>query len=530
MNRFVYRLLLFLLLGLGGLTAVSPTHAQAILLPQAIADGSVVAEIVGIHPSYAQPMLRLTLTNQFVTPLTLEVPLGLHLNSNEAAFADILIGQAQTVNLEANETKEVLLLGYSLDHHRAFPSPAVAYTVRGQETNAELLTILNRITQENVAEAYASQLAIWMQVSGLNYNRLAQDLGSDPLEEYQRLTLVLLSESPFAVWRLALGENLWWLAVIGGLAVAITAVLLRHALHMRVLDGKYQIIGERLRLDGYYEHYKGKRLWALDREPLLLKIPADEQCVPRCEREIEIRSRLASHWNIIPLLASGRDQVATWLFPRPYLVEPIIPGQTVADLVTREGAQPLDKSLTLLGELLDGLEHIHSYGFAHGNLRPSSILLDRRGVVHLTNFGTELDAEKPDFNLYDNRRFGEFVWFAPEHLQKVHLYASGKPEAAREILTDTRLDIYAVGMLFYYLLTGEVPFSASAFLQPGQIATATLHFPAQLPASVRDVVTRCLAADPRQRFQSVAALRQALPTPTADFDDLALAASLLATG
>lgn len=529
MNRLVYRLLLFLLVGTW-LTAVSPTHAQAIPLPQAVADGSVVATVAGIRPTYAQPMLRLTLTNQFVTPITLEVPLGLHLNSTEAAFADIIIGQTQTINLQPNETKEVLLLGYSLDHHRAFPSPAVAYTIRGLETNPELVTILTRITQENVAEAYASQLAIWMQVSGLNYNRLAQDLGSDPLEAHQRLTLVLLSESPFAVWRLALGENLWWLAVIGGLAVVITAVLLRQALHMRVLDSKYQIVGERLRLDGYYEHYQGKRLWALDRSPLLLKLPADERTVPRCEREIEIRSRLAPHWNIVPLLASGRDQVATWLFPRPYLVEPIITGETIADLVTREGTQSVAKSLTLIGELLDGLEHIHSYGLSHGNLRPNSILLNRRGVVHLTNFGTELDVERPDFNLYDNRRFNEFAWFAPEYLQKAYLYANGQNEAAREVLTDTRMDIYSVGVLFYYLLVGDLPFAANAFLQPGQITPPTFAFPPQLAPAVREVIVRCLAADPRQRFQSVAALRRALPTATADLDDLALAASLLAAG
>lgn len=527
MNQRIYCLLLLLLLGL---TAVSPAHAQAIPLPQAIADGSVTTHIVGIRPSYTQPMLNLTLTNQFVTPLTVEVPLGLHLNSTEAAFADIIIGQAQTINLQPNETKEVLLLGYSLDHHRSFPSPAVPYTVRGLETNPELLTILNRITQENVAEAYASQLAIWMQVSGMNYNRLAQDLGNDPLEQHQRLTLVLLSESPFAVWRLALGENLWWLAVGIGVAVALTAVLLRQALHMRLLDGKYQIIGERIRLSGYYEHFQGKRLWALDRTPLLLKIPTDERSVPRCEREVEIRSRLTTHWHIVPLLASGRDHVATWLFPRPYLVEPIIAGDTLAEFITREGAQPAAKSLSIIGELLDGLDHIHSHGFAHGNLRPSSILLDQRGIVQLTNFGTELDVERPDFNLYDNRRFHEFAWFAPEYLQKAYLHAEGQNEAAREILTDTRVDIYTVGMLLYYVLVGDLPFAASAFLQPGQLPPPQFAFPPQLAPALGDVISRCLAADPRHRFQSVAALRRALPSPTADFDTLPLTPSLFAIG
>ncbi|MEM7112559.1 MAG: serine/threonine-protein kinase [Chloroflexota bacterium] len=501
---------LLLAVMLWSVTAVPALYAQATSLLDAIASNSVTVSATGLNASYAQPMIQLMVTNEFVTPLTLTVPNGLRLSSNGDSFADILIAETATIQLEPNTSQAIQLVGYSLDHTGKLPDTTAVYSVVGLETDATLQMILQRIDQEGLAGEYGSQLAIWMQVSGLNYNRLTEDLGNTPSETQRRQTVVLLSESPTAVWQLVLGENLWWvLLVIGGMLL-LTAVLIRQALNTRILDGKYRIVGERIQLDGYYEIYQARRLFGFDRQMLTIKTPVSERGVLRCEREIEIRGRLATHWNIMPLVDSGREQVETWLFPRPYMVEPFMRGRTLSRLVERKGPQALSRVEDIIRELLDALEYIHGRGYVHGNIKPSSILLDRNKVVHLMNFGTDLNAEFPNFNIYESQNFREFAWFAPEHLQRVYLFAQGEKDKAEDILVDVRLDIYAVGVLIYFLFVGDVPFAPESFMVPGKAPQPIFLFPTHVPEHIQNVVRRCMQPSPQARYRNVGTLRKAL--------------------
>lgn len=497
------------------LTAVPTTQAQATSLLEAIETNSVTVQATGATPlettaSYTQPMIRLVVTNEFVTPLSLTVPEGLQLISMDDAHADLLVAQAEMIQLLPNESRAVEIPTYSLDHRRAFPTETAVYQPVGIEADAALLTLLQRIAQEDTVGDFGSQLAIWMQISGLNFNRLTEELGVTPSDRQRRLTVILLSESPFAVWQLVLGENSWWLLVVAAMAVVATAVLLRQALNTRILDGKYQILGERIRLDGYYEVYQARRLFAFDRQMLVIKTPVDERGVLRCEREIEIRRRLANHWNIMPLLDSGREQVETWLFPRPYVVEPFMRGRTLRRLVERKGPQPLSRVENMVRELLDALEYIHSRGYIHGNIKPSSVLQERNKVIHLMNFGTELNAEYPNFNIYERQHYRDFAWFAPEHLRRVYLFAVGERQLAEDILVDVQLDIYAVGVLIYYLLVGDVPFAPESFTVPGDAPQPLFLFPTHMPLHVQQVIRRCMQSNPSDRFSDVQALRKAL--------------------
>lgn len=491
-------------------TAVSPLHAQATSLIEAVSSHSVTVTATGISSAYAQPMIQLTITNEFVTPQTITVPSGLRLASTDNTVANVLVAQSETLELNPNESQAINLIAYSLNHQQRLPDQTAVYQIDGLETDPALQTILQRINQEGLAGDYGGQLALWMQVSGLNYNRLTEELGSQPSEAQRRLTVVLLSESPTAVWQLVLGENLWWLLVVAGVVVLLTAVLLRQALHTRILDGKYRIVGERIRLDGYYEVYQARRLFGFDRQLLSIKTPVSERGVLRCEREIEIRKRLSTHWNIMPLLDSGREQVETWLFPRPYMVEPFMRGKTLRRLVERKGKQPFSRVENIIRELLDALDYIHGRGYIHGNIKPSSILLDRNKVIHLMNFGTDLNAEFPNFNIYESQNFREFAWFAPEHLQRVYLFVQGEKAQAEDILVDIRMDIYAVGVLIYYLLVGQVPFAPESFMSPGKAPQPIFLFPPHVPEHVQNVIRRCMQPNPQARFSSVRALRQAL--------------------
>jgi serine/threonine protein kinase len=182
----------------------------------------------------------------------------------------------------------------------------------------------------------------------------------------------------------------------------------------------------------------------------------------------------------------------------PYLVVEYIPGQGLTEL---HRARPLTsaQALELIAQAAEGLAAVHACGLLHRDLKPGNILVGDDGVPRLVDFGLAMP-------LGDQ---------ALQHLSGTLAYMP--PEQARGEIDriDPRTDLFGLGAVLYYLLTGGPPHAAKDRDERWQAARAGEVVPARqrnpkLPAAVNDLCMRCLAKDPSGRFASATELIQAI--------------------
>ena len=209
----------------------------------------------------------------------------------------------------------------------------------------------------------------------------------------------------------------------------------------------------------------------------------------RFAREIAVAARL-QHPHILGLLDSGE---ADGFF---YYVMPYVDGETLRDRLTRGGELPVNEAVRLLGEITDALAAAHKGGVVHRDIKPENILLSGRHAM-VMDFGvakavTESTGAHQLTSI--GVALGTPAYMAPEQ-------ATADPQM------DGRVDIYALGVLAYEMLTGQPPFHG---LNPQQTLAAHVT-QAPTPLGLRrpglspvleSVVMRCLEKRPADRFQT----------------------------
>ncbi len=153
----------------------------------------------------------------------------------------------------------------------------------------------------------------------------------------------------------------------------------------------------------------------------------------------------------------------------------------------------------LLDQILAGLEAAHAKGVVHRDIKPENILLTKGGAIKLADFGVARDA-RPDATGLEGGALGTLLYMSPEQV--------------RGIDVDARSDLYAVGVVFYQLLTGRF-YLRIAGRDDFQVRRLILEEPPQLalagfPAWVEPLLARALAKSPDDRFQSAAEMRSLL--------------------
>lgn len=191
------------------------------------------------------------------------------------------------------------------------------------------------------------------------------------------------------------------------------------------------------------------------------------------------------------------------------LVMELLDGQPLSDLMTDEQRPPADRSLRILGGICDGLAAVHAAGFVHRDVKPDNVFLVRRNgsqdFVKLLDFGLVKAVGKrvgrPATQTLEGAFFGSPA------------YAS--PEQAGCKAVDHRADLYAVGVVAYELLTGQLPFKATELrdLLLSHMTAAAPHLPARMMESelgraLDGVLQTCLAKDPAERIFSAAELAE----------------------
>ena len=329
------------------------------------------------------------------------------------------------------------------------------------------------------------------------------------------LAPIVLRTTAYVTSGLPLNDWLGLVGLYGGfsllIAVAIAIYgahriegLRQEALEARKL-GQYQL-KERLGAGGMGEVYLAEHI--LLRRPCAIKLirpdrAGDAQHLRRFEREVKATATL-SHPNTVQVYDYGHAEDGTFYYVLEYL-----PGLTLEQLVERHGPLPANRAIHFLRQVCGALSEAHAIGLIHRDIKPGNVMICERGgiqdVVKLLDFGLVLpppgDAAG-DKLTQDGTITGTPAYLSPEQ--------AGGQEAV-----DARSDIYSVGALAYFLLTGLPPFAGRTGMK--LIAAHLYEVPEPLsrhrpevPADLEAVILRCLAKEPEKRFLDVESLDRAL--------------------
>jgi predicted Ser/Thr protein kinase len=220
----------------------------------------------------------------------------------------------------------------------------------------------------------------------------------------------------------------------------------------------------------------------------------------RFRREAQAVAKL-NHTNIVSVFDSGEDTIDGAVVP--YIVMEYVEGkplrQVLDEDVAQYGAMPTEKALKIAGDVLAALAESHSMGLVHRDIKPGNVMLTRRGVVKVMDFGI---ARAMQSGVTSMTQTGMVVG-TPQYLS---------PEQALGRGVDERSDLYSVGCMLFELLTGRLPFDgdsplAIAYQHVQQAPPAPSEFNRAVPPSVDALVARSLRKNPAERFPTADAMR-----------------------
>lgn len=242
-------------------------------------------------------------------------------------------------------------------------------------------------------------------------------------------------------------------------------------------------IGELIGQGGMGFVYKAKQRH-LDRDVALKILHSELQQDPafakRFEREAQALAKL-NHPNIVSVFDSGHTEAGDYYFVMEY-----VDGVSLRE-VLKGGHLDSEKALVVVPQVCDALQYAHEQGIVHRDIKPENILIDSRGRVKIADFGLAklLDPSSQNENLsHVGQRMGTAHYMAPEQAQD-----------ATDV--DHRADIYSLGVVFYEMLTGELPIGR--FSPPSQSV--------KLDGRLDKVVLKTLESRPEQRYQQASDLK-----------------------
>ena len=199
----------------------------------------------------------------------------------------------------------------------------------------------------------------------------------------------------------------------------------------------------------------------------------------RFEREARALARL-NHPHVVTVHDIGRTADDLYYFTMEY-----VDGVSLR-YALKAGSLAPQEALAIVGQICDALQYAHDAGVVHRDIKPENILLDRRGQVKIADFGlAKLLGDDADASLtHTHQVMGTLRYMAPEQMEGTHH-------------VDHRADIYSLGVLFYELLTGELPIGR--FAPPSK----KVHVDVRLD----EVVLRALEKEPELRYQQVSEVK-----------------------
>ncbi len=302
-----------------------------------------------------------------------------------------------------------------------------------------------------------------------------------------------------------------WGIVIAGVTNATSRVVygLQRQVEQALRLGQYTL-GEKLGEGGMGAVYLAQH--AMLRRPTAVKLlPPDRAgtaSLARFEREVQLTS-LLTHPNTIAVYDYGRTTSGVFYYAMEY-----VDGLSLEDLVDADGPQPPERVIHILRQVAGALGEAHHVGLIHRDVKPANILLCERGgifdVVKVVDFGLvkQLEAPADATVTRADTITGTPAYLAPEMIVS--------PDSL-----DGRADLYGLGGVGYFLLTGGPVFAGKTIME---VCAHHLHTPPErpsirrgedLPDELERTILACLAKEPSDRPASASALEARLAELTA---------------
>jgi eukaryotic-like serine/threonine-protein kinase len=269
-----------------------------------------------------------------------------------------------------------------------------------------------------------------------------------------------------------------------------------------------QVLGERYEIGGVLgrggmaEVHRGRDL-RLGREVAVKVLRSDLARDPsfqvRFRREAQASASL-NHPAIVAVYDTGEDRTTTGA--TPYIVMEYIEGETLRDVLRREGRLSPERAMSLCADICGALDFSHRNGIVHRDVKPGNVMITPQGAVKVMDFGIARAVSDSAATMTSTAA----VIGTAQYLS---------PEQARGESVDARSDVYSLGCLLYELVTGAPPFTGDS---PVAVAYQHVREDPKLPSSINPVIPaeldaillKAISKNPANRYQSAAEMRNDL--------------------
>jgi eukaryotic-like serine/threonine-protein kinase len=207
-----------------------------------------------------------------------------------------------------------------------------------------------------------------------------------------------------------------------------------------------------------------------------------------------ILARQVTHRNVIRIFDLGEAEGIK------FITMDFIEGQDLKSVVSEQGKLSFDESVRVMEQVCLALEAAHAEGVVHRDLKPQNIMLDKTGRVYVMDFGIARSTEMGGMT-QTGTLLGTPEYMSPEQVMGEHV--------------DARSDLFTLGVIFYQLLTGDMPYKAETvqkamFKRTRELPKPAIEIDPSVPKFLSDVAEKCLQLDVTLRYQSAKEIREDL--------------------
>ena len=211
----------------------------------------------------------------------------------------------------------------------------------------------------------------------------------------------------------------------------------------------------------------------------------DEEFIKRFNAEAQSAARLI-HPNIVSVYDVGQE------YNIYYIVMELIQGKTLKQIIEEDGHLSWKWAVNIAIQIASALEMAHKNNIIHRDIKPHNIMITEDGVAKVTDFGIAKAVSNSTITAFGTT-LGSVHYFSPEH--------------ARGGYTDSKSDLYSLGVVMYEMVTGKVPFDADtpvsiALKHMQEEPVPPIKVNKEIPFAVNQIILKAMKKDPNERYQN----------------------------